>query len=97
MGGGGGEQGDTAVLLTNLSLKAAVADAKGLSFKAFRLLFVVHIGGSSANSNSKLGFHNSVCALLDKDVIVIVSILKLLATKYLLLFYAILIFSTLSI
>ena len=69
-GGGGGGQGGTAVLLTNLSLRAAVADAKGLPFSALRHFLDVQMGGSSVNSNSKVGFHNSLCALNDKDVIV---------------------------
>lgn len=70
LGGGGGGHGGTACLLTNFSVKADVAEAKGLPLRARTLFLFLGNWGSSKSSNSMFGFQSSVVALLDKDVII---------------------------
>lgn len=69
LGGGGGGHGGTADLLTNFFVKVDVAEAKGLPLSDWILSFFLSSRGSSQSSNSKFGFHSSVVARKDKDVI----------------------------
>ena len=69
VGGGGGQGGATVLLPTNFSVNAEVAEANGLPFNVFPLFAFLGRCCSSVSSNSKVGFHSSVCPLRDNDVI----------------------------
>ena len=81
-GGGGGQGGATVLLPTNLSVNAEVAEANGLPFKAFPLFGLLCVRFSSVSSNSKVGFHSSVSALRDNDVISSAKLTALVYTVY---------------
>ena len=72
LGGGGGAQAGTEALLTNLSLMAVAAEAKGRRLFSPLPPLLACLGPGwdwSISSKLKVGFHDSESAVLDSDVI----------------------------